>query len=177
VLETTGIASLTNAALADHASMSERTVYRHFPTRDLLLDALAEEVMLRMNVPQPPRSLVEVRSYARALFRRFEAVAPLTRAALSPELFDRIRDSQAAKRWAAIEDVLDREVADAPALERHAAAAQLRYLLSATTWNYYRCHFRFGIQQAEREVSIAVELVLRGLTASVAGNAERPRTR
>lgn len=155
--------ALVNAAIAQRAGVSERTVYRHFPAREALLDALAGEAARRLAVPAVPATLAELLAFPQALFASFEARPQLTRAALKPEIFGRMRDSQAAQRWVAIQALVDREFAQVPPEERRLAAANIRYLLSATTWRYYRDNFGFDAGEAVRSVETALRHTVAGL--------------
>jgi len=70
------------------------------------------------------------------------------RAALHSELFDRMRSRAAQKRWVAVRKLIDAHAPRRPEREREIAAANNRYFLSATTWNYYRLYFGFSPDKA-----------------------------
>jgi AcrR family transcriptional regulator len=155
--------ALVNAAIAQRAGVSERTVYRHFPTREALLDAVAREAARRLAVPSAPATLAELLAFPAALFASFEARPQLTRAALKPEVFVRMRDGQAAQRWAAIQALMDRDFAQVSPEERRLATANIRYWLSATTWRYYRDNFGFDADETVRSVETALRHTVAGL--------------
>lgn len=148
LLERASLTELTARAVAKQAAISERTVFRYFPSRDEFLDAVAGEVRTALNVPPPPQSLDELYAAPRALYGAFEARANLTKAALHTELFDRMRETQAKDRWMAVRRLVDAYAARRPERERRVAAANIRYYLSATTWHYYRFYFRFGLEDS-----------------------------
>jgi AcrR family transcriptional regulator len=143
----TPLAELTVRAVAKQANVSERTVFRYFPTRDEFLDAVATAVHARMALPAPPSSREELLAAPRELYTRFEAVRELTRAALHTELFHRIRESQAKVRWTAIQGIVDALAPRAGARERKIAAANIRFYLAASTWHYFRFYFRFTLEE------------------------------
>lgn len=163
LLSTAPLSSLTNAAVASHAGISERTVYRHFPTREVLLAALACEVAARIDAPPAPDSVDALPGYVRALYGRFEASAGLTAAALHADLFPAMRDGVAAQRWKALRTLLRRTFPTLPAATVEGASANLRYLLSATTWNYYRTQFSFDFERTVTAVELAVSMILTAL--------------
>ena len=56
-----GIDALTFAAVAEQAGVGERTVYRHYPSRDSLLDALDAHVEARLELGGFPEHRGEAR--------------------------------------------------------------------------------------------------------------------
>src|SRR3954467_15240765 len=101
-LERASVAELTVRAVAKQANISERTVFRYFADREQFLDAVADEVRARLDLPPPPQTLAELEAAPRGLYERFEATKHLVRAALHSELFDRMRETQARTRWTAV---------------------------------------------------------------------------
>src|SRR5690348_13966445 len=68
LLERASVAELSVRAVAKQAAISERTVFRYFATRDELLDAIAQEVSRRLELPADPVSLEELLNYPEALY-------------------------------------------------------------------------------------------------------------
>ncbi|MCD6679870.1 MAG: TetR/AcrR family transcriptional regulator [Burkholderiaceae bacterium] len=163
VLEENSVAQLTVRAIAHVAAMSERTVFRHFDTREALLDAVAAETRLRLALPDPPSTIAELVAAPRELYGAFEARSSLTRAALQSEIFDRMRLSQAHERWNAVRMLVDKHAPGRSARERRIAAANIRYYLSATCWNYYRSHFGFTLDDTIACAETAIEQSLAGI--------------
>jgi AcrR family transcriptional regulator len=160
----TPLAELTVRAVAKQANISERTVFRYFPTREELLDGVAEAVSARMSLPAAPSSEEELLAAPRALFSRFEAVRELTRAALHTDLFHRMRESHAKVRWTAIQGIVDAFAPRASPRERKIAAANIRFYLAASTWHYYRFYFRFSLEETIACAESAIRQSLDGLT-------------
>ncbi len=163
LLEQHSVAQLTVRAIAQVAAMSERTVFRHFETRDALLDAVAAETRRRLALPEPPSTLAELVAAPRALYRAFEARSRLTRAALHSEIFDRMRLSQAHERWNAVRRIVDAHAPRRSARERCIAAANIRYYLSASCWNYYRAYFGFTLEDTIACAETAIRQSLAGI--------------
>ena len=57
VLKDDSFTGLTVRAVARKAGMSERTIFRYFPTREAFLDAVAGEFTRLLNMPPPPQSI------------------------------------------------------------------------------------------------------------------------
>lgn len=135
---------LSVRAVAKQSNVSERTIFRYFASRDELLDAIAHEYSRRLDAPPTPATVEELIAYVPAMFARFEENSALTRAALRSEIYHRIRTRGSAIRGAAIRQIIDRAAPKRPAAEREIAVANIRYMLIASTWNYYRFNFEFS---------------------------------
>jgi AcrR family transcriptional regulator len=162
-LEAGSPGDLTMRSIARRAGVAERTIFRHFASRDELLDALAVEVTLRLELPPAPDSIEALAKAPQALYRAYEARARLTQAALHSELFDRIRQTVARERWDAIRRLLDGHAPRRSERERTYAATNLRHMLSASTWNYYRSYFQFSLKDSIGAAEQAIRDALRGL--------------
>ncbi|GAB3383384.1 TetR/AcrR family transcriptional regulator [Massilia agri] len=166
LLRTASVSALTVRAVAQQAGMSERTVFRYFPSRDALLDAVAAQLLEEMAVPAPPASVGALLEAPAALYGAFEARAELTRALLHTDLVERARALQASSRWKAVAAVLD-AAAPASALDaRRIAVANICYHLSASSWHYYRFQFGFSLDEAIACSGTALRQALAGLGAA-----------
>lgn len=150
LLERASVDKLTLRDIAKNAGISERTIFRYFGTRDDLLDAVAQEVIRRLATPQPPRTLDALLVFPQALYSSFEANPKLTRASLHSELFGRLRQVAASPRWMAVRRLIDGVAPRCPEEQRKFAAANIRFFLTATAWQYYRFYFRFSLEETVR---------------------------
>src|SRR3954465_857464 len=141
-LERATVGELTVRAVAKSANISERTIFRYFPTRDDFLDAIAGELRRALDLPAAPLTIEELKLFPRVLYRRFEARRNLTIAALHSELFHRMRETQARERGAVIRKLIDGQAARRPSRTRMIAAANIRFYLAASTWHYHRVYMR-----------------------------------
>jgi AcrR family transcriptional regulator len=162
-LERSSVGELTVRTVARHANISERTVFRYFPTRDELLDAIADAVRARFDLPPPPQTLEDLLAAPRALYTRFDAVRNLTVAALHSDLFHRMRETQAKARWMAVRKLIDEAAPERGDRERRIAAANIRYYLAASTWHYYRFYFNFTLDETIACAETAIRDALAGL--------------
>lgn len=163
LLKQAPVDELTVRAIASGAHISERTIFRYFATREILLDAIASEVSRHMALPPDPSTMAELLNYPDTLYRRFEATAALTMAALHTELFSRMRNVQAQRRWESVRRVIDAYAPQRNESDRKLAAANIRYFLSATTWHYYRFYFGFGLNETIECARTAVLQAAEGL--------------
>jgi AcrR family transcriptional regulator len=166
--------TLTVRAVAAAANLSERTVFRYFATRDDMLEAVAAEVGQRLDTPPVPAAIEELPAYPRALFTRLEAASQLTLAALHSEIFPRMRSAAAQQRWRDVRALLDAHAPGRPARERELTAANIRFFLAATTWQYYRFVFGFDLEDTIAAAELAIGQAIAALRVPIA---QRPRGR
>lgn len=167
LLETQPLEPLSIRAVARGAGISERTIFRHFATRDILLDAVAEETLRRLQAPPLPDTATDLLSYPGEIYARFEAREAQIKATLRSELYDRIRTKDAEDRRISLRRLIDRLAPDRTVQERTIAAANIHYHVIATTWHYYRFHFGFSPRQAVACATAVVRQALLGLDVSV----------
>jgi AcrR family transcriptional regulator len=163
LLEAMPVTELSTRLVAEKAGVSARTMFRHFPTREGFLDAVADGISRRLRPPPPPQTLQGLLAFPAELYARLEANAALTRAALHSELYDRMRREGGTTRFEAISALIDELAPHRPAIERRVAAANIHYHLIASTWHYYRDYFGFELEDAVRCAVTAVAQALGGL--------------
>lgn len=170
ILEAAPVSELTVRVVAKRAAISERTIFRYFPTRDEFLDAIADSVSARLDLPPAPRSLEELLAYPRLLYRRIEAKDRLNKAALHSELFHRMRDNQGKARWVALRKLVDQIAPDRSERARKIAATNIRYNLTGSTWYYYRFNFGLNLEDSIACAEIAVRDAIKGLGVQIEGS-------
>jgi AcrR family transcriptional regulator len=128
-------------ALADEVGISERTIYRQYPTRAHLLAALSDWIE-QTCFPLPP--FVTVSDFRAAVHERFRAFdaspayayVSARASAISPTL-----DAEPAYITRAIEAMLDVAAPTLNRRDRRRVAASLRYFSSAMFWARLRTGF------------------------------------
>jgi AcrR family transcriptional regulator len=168
------IDTLSAKAIAERAGMSERTIFRHFNVREHLLDAVATEIIDRLELPSDPATIQELIDYPAVLYRRFERHSALTRAALHSELYERVRKLVHQRRGTAVARLIDAAAPDQARASRRRVAANVEYHLVASAWHYFRFHLGFSPSEAIECARTAVRDSLRGLGIDFAGRSERP---
>jgi AcrR family transcriptional regulator len=158
---------LTMRTVARRSNMAERTLFRHFASREDLLDELALRVIARIDQPALPSEISRLRDAPQGLYSAYEARANLTRAAVNSELFDRIRESVARDRWNAVKALVDQAAPERTEHERKLGAANIRLVLSATSWNYYRSYFGFSLRNSIEAARLVIEQTVDHLTTSI----------
>lgn len=162
VLDHSSLGKLTFRAVAVEAQISERTVFRYFPTRGEFLDAIAAEATKRLDLPKPPRTIAELRIAPEALYRCFEKHKNLTKAAVHSAFHDRMR-AKAKPRWAAVRKLVDTFAPSLEERQRKLAAVSIQYILSANAWHSYRFHFDLTLDESIECAETAISQTIHSL--------------
>ena len=154
------LAELTIPLVAERAGVAVLTVYRYFPTKELLLEAVALLVDGRFG-PQPfLETGGDVRSLAPDLFAHFETNLELMRAgrqsSAGKEVFAQTRRSRIASCEAALEPLLEGLSAE----ERRRAISAVYFLHSSGTYLYFRDTLKQGAEESTGAIQWLVDLVL-----------------
>lgn len=161
------------AALARRAGMTERTLFRHFPTRHALFMALWRQPLPGLAPSTRPENLRQLQAHVRTLFPAVDAMTNLARALLlTPE--GRQAHIAGSREWiAGIARAVKREAPDLSPAERRRATALLHLLTSFEAWSCLKdLHQMTGAQAAE-VMAWALELFTARLKRSPAGRRQR----
>jgi AcrR family transcriptional regulator len=174
LLRDRGLAELSLANVAREAGITERTVYRHFATREQLLEATWAAVNDRLGMREFPRTAADLVQRPRQVFPAFDEQGEIVRAMLaSPqgrELRLRVNKERQAAIRAAVRDAKPglRE----PAFTRLCAAVQLLY--SAAGWATMTDYWDLDSEEAGRAASDAIAALL-GVPPSTGKSARKDR--
>ncbi len=126
----TGSADFSIQGIADRAGVGVRTVYHHFPTREVQIDAVATWIESQLVGAEPgPASLADLPAYAERIYRLALAHEAETRASLTPGVAELVRARRRKRRLARIDGVLGE--LGLPGAEARRIAAVVKALISA----------------------------------------------
>jgi hypothetical protein len=125
-----------------------RTLYRHYPTRTALLEALWSWVNARLGMPPQPRSAREYVAQVALLFDAFEQDEVLVRAMLHDPngRAARLRQVEARRKRARL--ALGRELSHLKGGERDKVLAAAQLLSSAAAWESMKDNWNLSGAQA-----------------------------
>lgn len=154
---------LTFARVAKASGVSERTVYRHFPTREALLTAVFVWVNRQIGLSDRPRTGDEVVQLVRRVFPGFDELAPVILELLAaPEgLLARLSDNE--DRRDAATAVVRHEAPDLDPASTRRVAAVLQLLSTAATWQSLRDYWGMDGEEAAEASALAIELLVGSL--------------
>lgn len=148
--------------VAERAGVSVRTVYRHFGSRDQLIEAL-QEYAVRRATPAPPATLEELLDFPPVLFATFDAHAPWVEAMVRAGPGSALRAAGKPGRVALFRALTAPLVAGLPPDDAAGVQAVYKHLVSAETWLAMRQDFGLDGPTAGR----AVSRTLRALAAQL----------
>ena len=168
--------ALTFSAVAGAAGVPERTIYRHFPTREVLLAAVFVWVNQRLGLDgERPSDAAGLARQVRQMFPGLDSMAPVVRELLMTPEGQLARLAANPERKRAALAIVQHE---APGLERASArrlAAVLQLLTAASTWQALRDYWDMDGGEAAEASVLAVELLLEGARARSAATGGGPR--
>jgi AcrR family transcriptional regulator len=168
---------LTFARVARAAEVPERTVYRHFPTKEALYTAVFEWANTRLGFAgRRPATGAELAASVRRSFIGFDELAPVIRQLLvAPEgLWARLSANE--DRQEAALALARREAPGLDDVSERRLAAALQLLTSAASWQTLRDYWQVDGAEAAETSALAIELLLEAARARAAGTpAPAPR--
>jgi AcrR family transcriptional regulator len=157
---------LTFAAVASAAGVPERTLYRHFQTREALHVALYDWVNERLAVDEErPTTAEALARLVRRAFPGFDAMAPVIRELLAAPEGRLARLAANPERQRAALGVVAHDAGGLPSKQARQVAAVLQLLTAASTWQALRDYWNMDGAEAAETAVLASELLLEGARA------------
>jgi AcrR family transcriptional regulator len=164
---------LTLEAVAAEAGVERRTIFRHFATREALLEAFWVWINARIAPSTLPDSLDELIAAPRATFAKFDGEEGVIRASLHSAAGRAMRMAAVPARRAAFRTALREATRGAAAAERRRLEAVVHALYSASAWEAMRDYAGVTGRQAGDAAAWAIAL----LVEAVRGGAARAEKR
>lgn len=161
-----GLESFSMRAVADRASVSERTVYHHFPNRQALLDGFTDWVDQQLRERQlqiDPRDIEDLPGRIAAIFRAFDDIGAPARAMARLSAADGMRSAEYRERTEAFRERLAELLEPLPDDESERSFALIRHIVSSTTWLTLRDEFHLSPDDAARAIAWGLETLLEDL--------------
>jgi AcrR family transcriptional regulator len=156
-------------AIARQAGVSVPTVYRHFATKQELLEAIYPHVVRRAGVDAvtPPSSLNELRTGVASIFGTLAAVDAESRAAMSSPAAEEARRVSMPQRLAMARRLLEADAPQLAAADRDRIARLLVVLTTSSTFRAWHDHLGLSVEEAAHDV----DAIVRAAIAAASGGA------
>jgi AcrR family transcriptional regulator len=152
--------TFSHESIAEVAGMGARTVYRHFPDRASLLQALWEKLRVATHLRFPTKE-DEILSLARTAFQELDDNETLVRAVLTSPAGTEVRERGGVEGRAAFEQSLGPLLDGMPELERSRIIAVFVAIYSAQFWDLLRERSKLSGPDAQEAVVWALKSLLR----------------
>ena len=157
-----GVASLSIPAVAREAGVSVPTVYRHFATKQQLIEAIYPHVMRRaaVNQPPPPRSISELRDGVRGYLAHLDSLDDQARAVMASGAADEVRRATMPQRLAVfrgLAESVEPKLADA---DRDRLARLLVVLTQSSSLRMWHDHLGLSVDEVAEEIDWLVKAAI-----------------
>lgn len=170
VIAEQGASDFTIESVAEQAGVATRTVYRHFPNRQALLDGLTtlldERFAALRDAEQIPwlatddGGTAELLASLPVVMRWFDELEPLSTAMVLTANGGMLRSQPHDARTEQFRALLEPELERVDPSERDAVFAVIRHLLSSQTWFALRNEFGVDGETAGRRIARAIAAIL-----------------
>jgi AcrR family transcriptional regulator len=160
-----GPEALTIPLVAERAGASIRTVYRHFASKEALLEEISAQMEQAFDFGLFPRDYDQLPGVAPMLFRRFGENEKLVRAAVRTGGTGGAFGVARRRRIESLDETLRPLLAGRSRLERKRIVAGFYNLHSVRTWMTYRDNSGLSSEEAGQVVSWIVRALLADLKA------------
>jgi AcrR family transcriptional regulator len=166
---------LTFSALAQRAQVSERTVYRHFASKDELLEAFWVYINEQLGMAHYPETVEELLGVLPSVYTGFDQRAGLIRAHLASTAGREMRERVAPKRREIFRRMLQEHTAGLSETQQRAACGIAQLLFSPRAWDSLEENWGMTGQEAADACSWALTTLLAALRATARPAKAPPR--
>lgn len=163
-----GLEDLSFAAIAKEAGVKERTLYRHFVNKSVLLEALWGWYQGRINYGPIAETEEDLRQKPLRTFVGFDENEKLTRALWSSPQGREFRLSNVERRKAGIKKAVADATRGLPSRQAKWLAAVIHVLYSGAAWSTMKDYWGLSGADAGRASALAIELLLNAARENVA---------
>jgi len=151
---------LTIARVAKDAGVTERTIYRHFQTREDLLKAVWPRMQARIGVSGFPQTVEALLAAPGRLYPRFDTEAGAVRASMYSNAGREIRMSANPARHKAIQACVAEALPELDDAANRRRAAVIQMIGSSHGWACFKDYWGMDTEEAARAAQEAIAILL-----------------
>jgi AcrR family transcriptional regulator len=157
-----GLASLSIPAVAREAGVSVPTVYRHFATKQQLIEAIYPHVTRRAAIkqPPPPRSISELRGGVRRHLAHLNSLDDETRTVMASAASDELRRATIPNRLAMFRELVDSVEPKLAAADRDRLTRFLVVLSTSASLRMWHDHLGLSVDEVAEEIDWLVKAAI-----------------
>jgi len=158
--------TFTIEEVADKAGVSHRSVYRHFPTRKALFEALYDadvDLVDPFKVNSFPKSVDEIPHLPSKIFAIFDKHPSVTRAFNIASMTLRIEPTTRKESNKILRQLLANVTSNLDTQEAAGSLAVIRFLLSSLAWDVLQERFGLDSPESAKAVGWALDVLVKDL--------------
>ena len=169
-----GVGGLSVPAVAREAGVSTPTVYRHFGSKQGLVDALSGYVATRAGLlpTRLPDSQAELERTVRQLFRNLSSMDATLRAAMASELGQQARAAMMPRRLEGHREIVAKLAPDLAVRDLDRLARLSLILMSTSAFRAYKDYLGLGPDGSADLVSWAIRALIDGARTQSKSNGQ-----
>lgn len=167
LMQRRGLEEFSYAAIATEADVKERTVYRHFPHKQALLEGLWGWYQQRIHYGAIARTEADLVAKPRQTFRGFDENEQLTRALWTTPQGREFRLSNVDERKAGLEEAIADATRGLAPKQAKWIAAVVHVLYSGAAWSTMKDYWGLSGDEAGKASALAIELLLNAVRENV----------
>jgi len=151
---------LTIAKVAKDACVTERTVYRHFQTREDLIKAVWPRMGARIGISGLPQTVEALLAAPSRIYPLFDAEAGLVRASMYSQAGREIRATGNSARHQAMTSLVAQARPELDEQARRRRAAVIQMIGSSHGWACFKDYWGMDTEEAARAAEEAIAILL-----------------
>jgi AcrR family transcriptional regulator len=155
-----GLEELSLPRAAQRARVSVPTVYRHFPTKEALMQELTDWLDRKLRLSEVPESIDEFTEYLPRFFVHMDENEAHVRARLLSRVHRRIHHDTRRRRDKLVEKAMEDVTARLDPLDARRACAVVRVLMHSGAWEMMRDNWNLTGEQAGEAVAWAIRILV-----------------
>jgi AcrR family transcriptional regulator len=158
-----GLEELSLPRAAQRARVSVPTVYRHFSTKEALMQELTDWVDRELRLSEVPESIDEFTEYMPRFFVHLDENEALVRARLLSGVHRQIHHDTRRRRDKLVEKAMEDVTARLDPRDARRACAVVRVLMNSAAWEMMRDNWNLTGEQAGEAAAWAIRILVEEL--------------